>query len=141
MKHGNYVLYAEDNPPDHLFFARAFGNLNTHHQLVHRETGTQIRDYLLDCLERDAPLPQLLVLDIKMPGLTGIDVLEFVRQHPQLSKLPVVLLSASDDQRDLIRAYDSRVNAYLVKPNRYHQLCQLVASLTTFWVSYNRVAL
>ena len=135
----SYVLYAEDNPTDYLFFLRAFSRENPGLPLVHRENGKQIKTYLLDCVAKKAPLPSVVVLDIKMPGLSGLDVLAFIRQHPRLHRLPVVLLSASEEQRDLDRAYDFRVNAYLVKPNRFQQLKDLVKTMSTFWVHYNRI--
>ena len=87
-----------------------------------------------------SPLPRLVILDIKMPGLTGLEVLEFIRSHPRLRLLPVLLFSSSSQERDIIRAYDHYVNAYLVKPGHYHLLRDLVDSINRFWIRYNKVA-
>ncbi len=135
-----YLLYAEDNPTDYLFFRRAFSTFNDSLRVVHRADGSLLKNYLVEAVERNAPLPLLVVLDIKMPGMTGLEVLEFIREHPRLRLLPVVVLSASDQERDIIRAYDNEVNAYLVKPDRYHQLKDLVCSLDRFWIRHNQVA-
>ena len=134
-----YVLYAEDNMIDYNFFKRAFQRESSGLELVHRENGQMIKNYLLHCVEEKSRLPTMVVLDIKMPGLSGLDVLHFIRNHPRLRRLPVILLSASEERRDLDRAYEDRVNAYLVKPNRYQQLRELVHTMITFWSRYNKV--
>jgi CheY-like chemotaxis protein len=134
-----YLVYAEDNPTDSLFFKRAFAAAHPDQCLVHHENGALAKSYLLDLAHRRNPLPSLVILDNKMPGLSGLDVLSFIRRHPRLRRLPVILLSASEEQRDLDRAYDQGVSAYLVKPNRYHQLKELIRSMATFWLKYNRV--
>ena len=134
-----YILYAEDNIIDSNFFKRAFQRETSGLELVHRENGQLIKNYLLRCVEEKLRLPTMVVLDIKMPGLSGLDVLHFIRSHPRLRRLPVILLSASEERRDLDRAYEDRVNAYLVKPNRYQQLRELVHTMITFWSRYNKV--
>ena len=139
-KDNHYVLYAEDNPNDATFFTRAFRDKGDGFELVHRQNGILVRQYLRDCLTDHTPLPHLVLLDIKMPGLTGLDILEFIRSTPELAQLPVVILSASAEQRDLNHAYRNRVNAYLMKPDRYQHLKRLVGALCTYWLHFNRVA-
>ncbi len=136
-----YILYAEDNPADSHFLLRAFGRDHPDQELIHLENGQLVKEYLLRIVAEGAPLPTLVVLDIKMPGMSGLEVLEFIRHHPRLYRLPVILLSASEEERDLDRAYHSRVNAYLVKPGRYRQLRELTKTIQLLWVRYNRVAL
>ncbi len=133
-----YCLYGEDNSSDHIFFTRAFRNSNAGFPLVHRENGKLIKDFLLDRLKADDRLPNLVVLDIKMPGLSGLEVLEFIRCRTRLSRIPVVILSASAEDKDINKAYQNRVNAYLTKPERYSDLKQLVSTLATFWLDYNQ---
>ena len=135
-----YILYAEDNYTDAHFLLRAFHRDYPKQQLVHLENGQLIKTYLVDTLAKGDLLPTLVVLDIKMPGLSGLEVLEFIREHPALHRLPVILLSASEETRDLDRAYRHHVNAYLIKPSRYRQLRELVKSIQVLWMRYNRVA-
>ena len=136
-----YILYAEDNPTDSHFLLRAFGQDHPEQQLVHLENGQLVKEYLLRTLADSTPLPTLIVLDIKMPGLSGLEVLEFIRHHDRLHRLPVILLSASEEERDLDRAYRNRVNAYLVKPGRYRQLRELIKTIQLLWIRYNQVAI
>jgi two-component system response regulator len=140
MRSRPYVLYAEDNFADTVFFRRAFGLLDMDIELIHHSTGIETRDFLLSRLEAQQSLPCLIISDIKMPGLTGLELLEFIRSHPGLSHLPVVLMSASAEIRDIEQAYDYHTSAYIVKPSRYRQLKKLVSALVTFWVRYNRTA-
>ena len=135
-----YILYAEDNPIDSHFLLRAFARDHPEQQVLHLENGQLVKEYLLRVLAEGAPHPTLLVLDIKMPGMSGLEVLEFIRHHDRLCRLPVILLSASEEPRDLDRAYRSRVNAYLVKPGRYCQLRELVTTIQLLWIRHNRVA-
>ena len=132
-----YMLYGEDNTTDSLLFERAFRVHEPNFPLVHRGNGKLIRDFLEARVQNGERLPSLVVLDIKMPGHTGLEVLEYIRKNVALSRLPVVILSASSEHRDIQTAYKYRVNAYITKPNRYGQLKALVGTLATFWISYN----
>jgi CheY-like chemotaxis protein len=134
----NYVLYAEDNPSDVIFFSRAFRKFAAETQLLHCDSGPKVRNALTECVRTERLLPRLVVLDIKMPGLSGLEVLEYIRNDSDLKNLPVVMLSASGEQRDINRAYDLRANAYLIKPDRYKSLQLLVGSLAHFWIRHNR---
>ena len=134
-----YILYAEDNPTDSHFLLRAFSRDHPEQELIHLENGQLVKEFLLQLLAEEAPLPTLTVLDIKMPGMSGLEVLEFIRRHDRLRRLPVILLSASEEACDLDRAYRNRVNAYLVKPGRYRQLRELTGTIQQLWIRHNRV--
>ncbi|WP_116127805.1 response regulator [Lewinella sp. IMCC34183] len=139
VQEGDYLLYAEDNPSDVIFFVRSLKKVDPNLRLEHRENGMLAREYLMDCVENNWALPNLVILDIKMPGLSGLDLLEYIRSTPELTQLPVIILSASAEERDKQRAYLNHVNAYLVKPDRYQDLSALVESIVSFWVWYNHV--
>lgn len=134
-----YILYAEDNPSDAAFFLRSLDRCDPDLRIVHCENGMLVRDYLLTCIDRHQPLPSLVILDIKMPGMTGLEVLEFIRSTSELHLLPTIILSASAENRDRTRAYSARANAYLVKPERYQQLKSLVEAIVLFWIHHNQV--
>ncbi|MGB3800371.1 MAG: response regulator [Lewinella sp.] len=132
-----YLVYAEDNPVDYLFFERAFRNHFPDFPLSHCANGKLVRDFLVDRVESNDGLPKLIVLDIKMPGLSGLEVLEFIRNTPRLSRVPVIMLSASSEGRDIRTAYRHHVNAYVIKPERYGDLKKLIKHMGNFWITYN----
>ena len=107
--------------------------------LHHVANGKLARDFLLRQIEHERPLPRALVLDIKMPGLTGLELLKYIREKDALHNLPVIILSASEERRDMEEAYAQRTNAYLVKPGRYSELRQMVHTIAEFWLHFNRI--
>ena len=134
-----YILYAEDNPSDAVFFRRAYEKNGGQLPLLHFSNGVSAEAFLHETAGQPDRLPRLLILDNKMPGLSGLDLLERVRGSEDLRHLPVILLSASYEPSDIQRAYDNRVNAYVVKPNRYRELKELTASITSFWGRFNQI--
>lgn len=127
------VLYAEDDENDAFFMRRAFGKLKHPVPLRVVEDGQQAVDYLSgegDYADRAAhPLPQVLLLDIKMPYLTGRDVLEWVRRQPQFATLPVVMLTSSAQEEDVAFCARTGANAYLLKPAQADKLTSLIESV------------
>ena len=85
------------------------------------------------------PLPRLMLLDLNLPYWSGFEVLEWLRQQPQLRRLPVVIFTSSNRPDDIARAYDAGANAYLVKPNALADLSSLVLALRDFWLIHNRL--
>jgi CheY-like chemotaxis protein len=80
------------------------------------------------------PLPCLILLDLKIPGMGGLEVLRWVRQHPGLKKTPVVILTHSDDEKDMAEAYDLGANSYLVKPFDLDAFRELIKSINAYWL-------
>ena len=139
--HQPYLIYAEDNESDAIFFQRAFSRSGGELPILRFADGAAVRDFLLLAEREGRPLPRLCILDIKMPGLTGLEVLEMIRKQPYTRHLPVIILSASYEERDVKLAYREQVNAYIVKPNRYRELRELTASIATFWGRFNQPVL
>ena len=84
--------------------------------------------------DRDAfPLPKLIVMDIKMPRMTGFEVLEWIKHDGKIRRIPVVIVSSSDRPQDIDRAYELGANAYMVKPMDYHAVERLFESITHYW--------
>jgi len=82
--------------------------------------------------------PDLVLLDLKLPGFSGIDVLRQIREHEDLNDVPVVILSTSAAEVDIRAAYDCGVSSYLVKPADYNELCDLMASTANYWLRWNQ---
>src|SRR5262249_23969625 len=103
--------------------------------------GAEAIDYLLGrspYADRQAhPFPSMLLLDLKMPRLGGFDVLQYVRSQPGLRRLPVVIFSSSDDQKDIQRAYNEGWNSYLFKPHSNEDLSALLKALEGSWCKFN----
>jgi two-component system response regulator len=105
------------------------------------EDGVEAMDYLLRrgvFAGREEGLPAVLLLDIKMPRMDGLEVLKQIRGDEQLKRLPVVILSSSREERDLARSWDLGVNAYVVKPVDVDQFFNAVKTLGTFWAVINQ---
>jgi len=135
------ILLAEDDPNDVLLIQRAFQRTNVVHPLQVVRDGEAVVAYLsgqLPYADRGRhPLPALLLMDLKMPRKSGLEVLEWLRQQPGLRRLPVVVLTSSNQSPDINRAYDLGVNSYLVKPTGFDTLLELVKNLNMYWLVLN----
>ncbi|MFC4455342.1 response regulator [Deinococcus sonorensis] len=126
------VLLIEDNPDDVLFIQRAFRALEGQHTLQVAHDGEQA----LRALSGD-PMPDLVLLDLKLPRLSGLEVLGWLRAQPTLALLPVVVLTASNEPQDVREAYRMGANSYLAKPVRPSSLRDMVAALGLYWLQFN----
>jgi two-component system response regulator len=134
------ILLAEDSPADAEMATDALRDANLANPIVHVEDGVEVMDYLLRrgaYATRAEGLPAVLLLDIKMPRMDGLEVLQQIRGHDKLKTLPVVILSSSREESDLARSWDLGVNAYVVKPVDVDQFFQAVKLLGTFWAVIN----
>lgn len=134
------VLLAEDSAADAEMAIDALREAKLANPIVHVEDGVEALDYLLRrgaYADRKDDDPSVLLLDIKMPRMDGLEVLKQVRAHPRLCRLPVVILSSSREESDLARSWDLGVNAYVVKPVDVDQFFEAVKTLGTFWALLN----
>jgi len=137
------VLIAEDDPTDIFLLQRAFAFAEVPAILHVVRDGQEAIDYLegeASYADRQAhPLPDLLLLDLKMPKLNGFDVLAWLRRQPGLKRLLVTVLTSSDQPQDINRAYDLGANSYLLKPHSSHELSDLVKRVQKYWLEVNQV--
>ena len=134
------ILLAEDSLADAEMAIDALREANLANPIVHVEDGVEALDYLLQRgahAGREDGLPAVLLLDIKMPRMDGLEVLKHIRGDEKLKHLPVVILSSSREESDLARSWDLGVNAYVVKPVDIDQFFQAVKTLGTFWAVIN----
>ncbi|MCL1500512.1 response regulator [Xanthomonas nasturtii] len=135
------ILLAEDSTADAEMAVDALREARLANPIVHVEDGVETMDYLLRrgaFVDREEGLPAVLLLDIKMPRLDGLEVLKQVRSDETLKRLPVVILSSSREESDLARSWDLGVNAYVVKPVDVDQFFNAVKTLGTFWAVINQ---
>jgi CheY-like chemotaxis protein len=138
MNKSGHILVAEDDPTDAYFFQRAFSRAGLPVTLHFVRDGQEAVEYLQgegQFADRARyPLPQLVLLDLKMPRLDGFDVLEWVRKQPGMNGLQIVIFSSSDEPKDMNRAYGLGANWYLVKPHSMGELNALVGRFKKFWL-------
>ena len=137
------ILYVEDEENDIFFMERAFKELGLSQPLKLARDGQEAMDYLAGAHQFEDrtqhPQPCLVLLDLNLPRKTGFDVLEWVRQQPELHTLIVLVLSSSSQDQDIHHAYALGANAYLVKPPRADQLLEIVQVLNEFWLRKSRM--
>ena len=134
------ILLAEDSPADAEMAIDALRDANLVNPIVHVEDGVEAMDYLLRrgaFVNREAGNPSVLLLDIKMPRMDGLEVLKMLRADENLRLIPVVILSSSREEADLARSWDLGVNAYVVKPVDTGQFFEAVKTLGKFWAVFN----
>ena len=134
------ILYAEDEANDVFFLELGFRKARSPHKVVSVTDGKQAIDYLKgEGLFTDRaryPLPTLILLDIKMPKKSGLEVLEWIRHQPRFKSLPVLMLTSSSRQEDQERARQLGANDYLIKPSDPRNLVEMVKSLQDRWLSH-----
>jgi len=137
------ILVAEDDADDAFLLQRAFGKLGITTSLKFVHDGQEAIDYLQgdgQFADRSFhPLPDLLLLDIKMPRLNGFQVLGWVRKQKTLRRLPVVIFSSSGEPADIDRAYDLGANSYLIKPHSSDDLLAVAQNLKQYWVDTSQI--
>jgi two-component system response regulator len=138
------ILLVEDNPRDEELTLRAFKKGNILNPVVVAHDGVEALDYLFGrgawAQQADLKLPQLVLLDLKLPRLDGLEVLKAVRADERTRLLPVVILTSSLEEQDLVRGYSLGVNSYVRKPVDFLQFTEAVRQLGLYWLVMNEVA-
>jgi len=140
MLNGQFILLAEDDPNDVLLIQRAFQKAGLRNALKVTRDGGQAIEYLggegMYANRERFPIPFLLLLDLKMPGTDGFEVLQWVRKEPELKRLLVVVLTSSNLQADVDRVYELGANSYLVKPVDASKFHECVKTLAAYWTTH-----
>ena len=136
------MLLVEDDPNDILLIQRAFAKACLVNPLKVVRDGEEALNYLAgsgDFGDRGRfPLPSLILLDLKLPRKSGLEILQWLRQQPALKHIPVIVLTSSKESSDVSRAYDLGANSYLVKPVGFEGLLELVKSIGMYWMILNK---
>lgn len=136
------ILLVEDNPNDAEITLRALKRANLANKVHWIKDGEEALEFLFATGSYSARPPQhprVMLLDIKMPKVDGIEVLRRLKAHAPTRSIPVVMLTSSAEESDLVRSYDLGVNSYLVKPVDFQRFSEEVTRIGYYWVAMNRV--
>lgn len=131
-----YILLVEDNPEDVELTQRAFARARVVNPVVVARDGAEALAMLF--ADEAAPPPRVVLLDLKLPRVSGFDVLARMRAAPRLAHTPVVILTSSDQGPDIARAYAAGANSYIVKPVDFEKFVDAVGRVGLYWALLNR---
>jgi CheY-like chemotaxis protein len=136
---GKTILLVEDNGNDALMTQRALKKANILNKVIWLKDGAEALDHLFTgCLEQGEPLPQLVLLDIHMPKINGIEVLSRIRADERIAWLPVVIFTSSKEEKDLIESYRLGINSYICKPINFEAFATVVSTVGCYWLLVNQ---
>lgn len=137
--HTRTILLVEDNPSDIDLAKRAFEKAKIVNPVFVAEDGQQALDYLFhtDAYKHITELPCLVLLDLKLPIVNGLDVLSRIRENALTRRLPVVIMTSSQEEEDIAQSYDRGVNSYIRKPVNFQQFAEAIQQLSTYWLILN----
>jgi CheY-like chemotaxis protein len=134
------ILLVEDDPRDVELTMTALGDYNLANEVVVVRDGQQALDFLYcrgEFSDRPSEQPAVMLLDLKLPKIDGLEVLQQVKSDERLKLIPVVVLTSSHEEKDKMRSYTLGVNAYVVKPVDFHEFVNAVKELGIFWAVVN----
>lgn len=130
------ILLVEDNPDDVALTLAAFKQVKMRNHVSVARDGVEALEFLnREGKYSDAPRPSLIMLDLNMPRKDGRVVLAEIKQHPNLKRIPVVVLTTSKAEEDILKMYDLHANCYIAKPGDLEQLIKVVRALKNFWLN------
>jgi two-component system response regulator len=136
------ILLIEDNADDELLMLRALKKNHILNRVIVARDGVEALDYLFstgDFEGKDAePLPQLILLDLKLPKLNGLEVLKRIRAEKRTKYIPVVVLTSSTEEQDIISSYDLGANGFVQKPMDFNKFVEVAHRLGVYWLGVNR---
>lgn len=129
------ILLVEDNENDAELTIRSLKKNNLANHLLHLQDGEEAIEYLFNKANNN---PKLILLDLKMPKVDGLEVLKRLKGDPEKKTIPVVVLTSSKEERDIIESYHLGVNAYIVKPVEFNKFIDAVSQVGLFWLVLNQ---
>jgi CheY-like chemotaxis protein len=136
------ILLVEDDPAHAEIVRRNFENSLIANRVIHVSDGQEALDYMFRAGRYSdpvtAPRPGLILLDLRLPKVDGLEVLKSIKADPDLCRIPVVILTTSSAEYDVVKAYDRHANSYLVKPVDFPQFVSLMESLGYYWLAWNQ---
>lgn len=134
------ILIVEDNPGDAELTIRALKRRKLANHIIHLEDGAEALNFIFGNGDADiSHVPRLVLLDLKMPKVSGLEVLQKIKEDPRTRHIPVVILTSSSEDPDVKRSYELGANSYIVKPVEFDKFSQTVADLGFYWMAINKV--
>lgn len=130
------IILVEDNPDDAKLTIRALKKRNLANNLLHLWDGEEAIEYLTQNQHNN--LPKLILLDLKMPKIDGIEVIQYLKKDTLLKSIPIVVLTSSKEDTDIKKSYELGANAYIVKPVDFEKFTQAVSEIGVFWLILNQ---
>jgi two-component system response regulator len=136
------ILIVEDNPDDLELALRALKRDNVANHIATARDGAEALDFMF-CTgayaeRRSGDLPKLILLDLKLPKVNGLEVLQRLKSDPRTRAIPVVVLTSSSEERDIVESYKLGVNSYVVKPVDFTQFTEALRQIGSYWLLFNR---
>ena len=132
------ILLVEDDPDHEALAIRALRKANVANEIKVARDGEEALDFMRNILEGAQPVPQLVLLDLKLPKVEGLDVLRAIRASDKTALLPVVVLTSSDEERDIVASYRLGVNSYIRKPVNFTDFAEATKQLGMYWLLLNQ---
>lgn len=137
MDNDKDILLVEDNPFDIKLTMKAFEKINLSHRVYVAHDGEEALNFIFTII--DKKLLKVALLDLKLPKVSGLEVLKEVKSNPKTKILPVVILTSSQEERDLIRSYNLGANSFIGKPVDYDKFIQAVSEIGIYWTFFNKL--
>jgi CheY-like chemotaxis protein len=137
------ILLVEDNALDAELMMRGLSDEKLANNIVWLQDGQEALDYLFrqgQYAQRTAPDPRLILLDLKMPRVDGVEVLRALKADEHTKRIPVVIMTSSQEESDIVTTYDLGANSYVVKPIDFDTLCSVARNAGFYWLAINRYA-
>lgn len=137
------VLLVEDNPDDAELILRALEKSDLTHKLHHVDDGAKALDFMFGsgvyAMRYAAPLPRVVLLDLKLPKVDGLEVLRRLKSDSRTRRVPIVVLTSSNEPSDIGFSYDFGTNSYIVKPVDFAELTAIVSAVGAYWLAHNQI--
>lgn len=131
------ILLVEDNPDDEVLTLRALRKNNIANEVFVAHDGVEALDFLFNGAHNSYVLPTLVLLDLKLPKVDGLEILRRMRQHNSTRLLPVVVLSSSREEGDIANSYQLGATSYIVKPVDFQSFMEIIRTVGLYWLSIN----
>ena len=132
------LLLVEDNPADAEIAIRALKQHHLANRIVHVMDGREALDFIFGVEDMEGSIPRVVLLDLKLPRVSGLEVLKAIKESPETRTIPVVVLTSSSEENDLVESYNLGANSYLVKPVDFEKFSEAIKDFGLYWLLLNR---